>query len=142
MSDRTAYNRAQTEIRRRASEQLQRFKELNPERYAELVSQAKQETSEPVSVRQVTRHSSSITGALTTDEIDRRIYDPKMRHYYIKAKGQWGDEHTFFESLIPNEATSNSALNLIIKKHPRHLSTTITSLEPCQCPACTRRHGS
>lgn len=149
MSDRTTYREAQSEARRRTTEQLQRFKELHPEKYAELASQAKQEASEPVLTRHVIRHSPSIVEPLTADElakriedIDRRIYDPKKRHYYIKAKDQWGDEHTFFESLIPDEATNDSALSLIIKKHPRHLSTTITSLEPCQCPACIRRHGS
>ena len=138
--DRKGYQKLQAQARRESAETLNRFKALYPEKYQELLERARKEVNEPAPERPVVRYSLVRTKALTKEDIDRIVYDPKEREYYIRAKDRWGKEHTFFESLIPKGFTDSTVLEMLIQKHSRYDVTTLVAVEPCQCPACIRRH--
>lgn len=140
--DRKGYSKLQAQARRDSSEMLRRFKEQNPEKYAELLNKAKYEVehnTEPE--RHVTRYTLP-TRTLTIEELEERIYIPEERHFLIQAKDKWEGKHLFFESFIPNKMTNDDILQTLTEKHPRYSIATLMNIEPCQCPACIRRYGA
>lgn len=135
--DRKGYQKLQAQARRDSAEMLQRFKEANPTRFAELQAQAEREVLEPPPPRPITRYTLRRTRALTEEDIDRIAYPPTERHYLILAKDKWGDEHRFFESATPDTLNEFDVLQMLNEKHPRYDLTEIISITPCKCPACT-----
>lgn len=119
---------------------IKRFAEMHPERFAELREQAKREFDQPV-VRPITRYTPIGTRALTEEDIDRIVYDPNERHYFIQAADRWGSEHLFCESFKPQEVTKETILTYLIEKRARYYPDKVIQITPCNCPACIRRHG-
>lgn len=137
---RETYNRLQHEAKKQMNDAIKRFAEQNPERFAELQEQAKREHDQPI-VRPIKRYTLPGTRALTEEDIDRIVYDPSERHYFIQAENTWGDMHLFLENFTPGHFTNESALEVLIQKHARYSLSKILSIEPCNCPACIKRHG-
>jgi len=141
---RPEYAKLQADIRRRQTEALQRFKDADPEAYERLLKQAREEVKVEETMSPLERLQSrrpdvhTARGALTSEEIDKIVYDPKERHYYIRTKDEWGKDHLYFESFIPTPS-SEEVLDELKEKHPS-FSGQLTSIEACTCPACLKRH--
>jgi len=141
---RKGYSKLQAEERRRQSEVLQRFREVNPEAYERLLKRAQEEvevekTMSPLERLQARRPVTTTSrGALTTEEIDKIVYNPKERHYYVHTKDEYGKEHLYFESFVPTPS-SDEVLDELREKHPS-FSGQLISIEACTCPACLKRH--
>lgn len=148
MSNRQAYNKLQAKERRRQAETLKHFREQNPEDYERLLKRAQEELKAEESLtpleRLNLRHSTPTT-TVSPEELERRIkaldtlvYNIQERHYYIHTKDEWNTPHLYFESFTPTP-TPEEVLDTLHRRHP-NFSGQITSIEPCNCPACIRRH--
>lgn len=134
--NRPEYNRMRYAEKQRTAEAVKRFAELYPEKFAELKQRAAKEVNEPIKV--LVRQARQATGgALSALDIDRILYPPNERHYYIRTKDQLGDEHLLFESLQGPQYSL-----AVAQKHWPTLATALVSVEPCHCPACLKRHGN
>lgn len=138
--NRDAYNKLQQEAKKGLNEAIQHFAEQNPKRFAELQARAKHEVDEPTPTP-ITRYIPPGTKALTEEDMDRIVYDPHERHYFVRATDTWGGEHLFCASLKPSEVTNETILSYLIEKHPRYSSDKILQVTPCNCAACIKRHG-
>jgi len=138
--NRKGYNKLQQEAKKDLDKAIQRFATQNPERFAELQAQAKREVDEPAPIP-VTRYTPLRTRPLTEEDIDRIVYDPTERHYFVQVADKWGSEHLFCTSLKPREVSNETVLSYLIEKHPRYYPDKILQTTPCNCPACIRRHG-
>lgn len=136
MSDqRRAYNRAHYAQQKKMNDAVKRFAELYPERFAELLIQAKA-TPFKVEERQVIRVTPIAIELpelyknrqlpLIADELDAIAYDPQERHIWLKTS----DSHLLFKG-IKYPSTPQE----IVQQFP----STIT-FQWCDCPACLKRH--
>jgi len=151
---RKAYNQGHYAIQKKHNEELKRFKELFPERFAELQAQVKQEAQEhPIikAPRTVTNIGTRLEVSdvpyalkyrpngterawpLSTEELDEIMYRANERDVYIHCKG----DHHYFET-VPETATPKD-IEEVMKRHLNHEA--IISFELCNCPACIKRHG-
>ena len=148
MSNRQEYNKLQAAVRRQQAETLRRFREANPERYAELLAKAKTEVEQEESQPRLPRRTYTPTYTTTAHNpletarqsarIDNILYKPQERHYFVYTKSDWDTSRLYCESFIPTP-TLEEVLDELHRRHPK-FSGTITELEPCYCPACLRRH--
>jgi len=138
---RKAYNALKTQQRQEQSETLRRFAEAHPERYAELMTQAQHEVEgELTSPQKSVGHS---IGELidasrlreTAERFDALVREGHkgMRDYIIRAKDNWGDEHTLFLGFpIPHVPQPNEKIKTPIKG----TEYTVIDATPCTCPLC------
>jgi len=138
--NRKGYNKLQQDAKKDLNEAIQRFAELNPERFAELQKRAKREINEPTPIP-VKRYMPPNTRTLTVEDIDKMIYDPNERHYFVQAADKWGSEHLFCASLNPQKVNNETILGYLMEKHPKYYPDKILQTTPCNCPACIKRHG-
>lgn len=138
--NREAYNKLQQEAKKGLNESIKRFAEQNPERFAELQARAKREVDEPTPIP-IKRYTPPGTKALTEEDIDRIVYNPSERHYFVQAADRWGSEHLFCASLKPSEVTNGTILSHLIEKHTKYYPDKVLQVAPCNCAACIKRHG-
>jgi len=163
---RKAYNRAHYQQQKKQSDELKRFKELYPERYAELMAKVKAEMEHPiVKAEPIVRAGRSATPGLayedipdilkykdtpfgrvkrqwplTTEDLDEIFFPPNRREVYVHFQDTWGKEHLIFKSIpYPVDDVEQAILNIAntIPNFDR-----LTSYELCTCPACIKRHGN
>ena len=156
MADRrTAYNRARYAEQKKRNEQLETFKRLYPERYAQLVEQAKSEpipqkievvrhtltpTVDVASIPDILRYKTTPYGKiprkwpLSPEELDEILYDPNEVDVYVWFKDAYGKETMTFKGVTKNLENVEAQL---IAQIPGAVS--ITKYAICKCPACLRR---
>jgi len=157
---RRTYNQAHYAIQKQRSEELKRFKELYPERYAELQAKIKAEAASGAYTKLPERpivHSSDGTLAyesvpdilkykitswgrierkwpLTEEDIDEIVYKPNKRHVFIHTH-----DKTYCENIpYPIEQPLDAIVAELDRRHPGH--TEVATFELCNCPACLKRH--
>ena len=126
--DKKGYHKLQAQARRESSDMLQRFRELYPEKYAELLAKAKQEVNEPTPERPVVKY----TIPKRSLNIDALHTEP---HYYIHTKDAFGDEHLLFESGYTPEAAALKGQ----ERWGSRYAHKIVRIEKCSCPLCVHQ---
>ena len=131
---RTEYNKQHYDIQRKQSEALRKFREENPEKFAELMKQAQATTTTsatPTSSSYVSQNT------LSRSEIQRKIAlickeiiasRAGRKSFYIDIEIEhvgWIETHRYFENHFNVE---EARLN-----HPEAIKVTVT---PCTCPLC------
>jgi len=121
-----AYNQQKQELR----DAIKQFAEQNPERFAELQTQALHELKHPPE-RVITRYPTRLQSHFDVDEFIREHH---TQDYYIHTKDTWGDEHLYFESLNGETATE-----VLTRRHSKFTerAENVTKVEKCTCPLCS-----
>lgn len=126
--NRTEYNKLQIESKRNLRNGIKRFAEQNPERFAELQTQAKYELEHPPEP-QIIRSTSKL-------DIDKTItqFRAGRKDYYVYTLDCFNDTHLYFETLL-NEI---DATRVLTERHPRFAERKerVTKVTKCQCPLC------
>lgn len=163
---RKAYNRARYQQQKKQSDELKRFKELYPERYAELMAKVKAEMehsvvkAEPIvraggsaapnidymDIPDILKYKDTPFGRvkrqwpLTTEDLDEIFFPPDKREVYVHFLDTWGKEHLIFKTIsYPVDDVEQAILN-IVDTIPDF--NKLTKYELCTCPACIKRHGN
>ena len=122
--DRTAYNKMHYDIVRKQSDALRKFREENPEKFAELMKQAQATVDTPI-VRTITSYAPQNT--LSESEIQEKIASINKeiiasrvgrKSFYIIT-----NEHKYFGNFANAEEARQNYSNVI-------------SVEACTCPLC------
>lgn len=122
--NRAKYNKLQYEAKKSLREGIKRFKELYPERYAELQ-------------RKALESDNIVAKPPPPKDLDRdlRIWRAGRKDYFIHTKDTYGNTHTYFETLIsPHEAEQ-----VLSQLHPSYTERDekINDVVACTCPLCT-----
>ena len=148
---RAAYNHEKYAIQKQRDEELKRFAELYPERYAQLVAKVKAEgpivkteiapyarpvaSLHPTDVPNVLK---KFTWPISKEDLDSILLPLNERHVYLHTHDEWNKIHLNFESIVfPNEDIDMACRKVLTRRYP---SYTLESIELCTCSACLRRH--
>ena len=134
---RTEYHKRKYAVEKAQRNKVQQFASENPERFRELVAkvQAEQASTEQIrETREAIPDSPTIlANRQRIDALVREIHAGK-RDYIIRAKDEWGDEHTLFLgfpiSHVPQPGEK-------VKTPIKGTEYTIIEAIPCPCPLCT-----
>ncbi len=133
MSNRTAYNELQAQIRRDSTKMLQHFKELYPERFSELQLQARTEL-QPKCHSKESPPRNVHNRRLTVGEIITQ-FRAGRKDYFIHTVDHHNGNHLYFHTL----SDPSQALETLTAKHSQFTERreTITNIEVCTCPLCS-----
>ena len=125
MNNRASYNKLQAQARHNSAEMLRRFKELHPDRFAELLTQAKTELNKP-----------KLLHTHTTPSIQDTIKQLRngRKSYFIHTKDHYNTSHLYHVLLT----SPDQALEAITTQYPqvKEHNEVITKIEKCICPLC------
>lgn len=134
---RKEYNRHKADIQKSQSDMLRRFAEANPERYAELMAQAQQESALRPSghaVHDIIDDSRRQETMRRFDEVVLR-FRAGRKDYFVLTRDPWGTEHRYFETLNP-DPSPEEVLDELRERHP-NFQGELVSVRPCTCPLCS-----
>jgi len=147
---RQEYNKAHYEAIRVRRELLRRFKGDHPERYAELMKQARAEVEEAEKHPYLKLQHNTTQTEPSEAEIEQnsiRIHELLVKfangrkHYFIDIEiphDGWVETHKYFDSLYSDSL--EEAKEVVLKYHPKMQpykdTLKVVRIDKCGCPLC------
>ena len=133
---RKEYHKQKYGVEKAQREKIRQFAAENPERFRELVTKVQAEQARVEQVREAREATLESPGTLANiqriEALVREIHSGK-KDYIIRAKDEWGDEHTLFLgfpiSHVPQPGEK-------VKTPIKGTKYTVIEAIPCTCPLC------